>query len=81
MKDDIFNDSNSGAQFGTTCWAMNVLHSSNAKKGPHQAFNAYKDFSNKESNAQVVAATIAYFQMKSIDGKCLLCIGLKGGNH
>lgn len=69
MKDDVFNDPHSGSQFGTTAWAMNVLHCSNAKKGPHQAFNAYKDFSDKELNAQVIAATMTHFQMQSYDGE------------
>jgi len=27
---------------------MNFLYTSNAKKGPHKAFNAYKEFCGKE---------------------------------
>ena len=48
---------------------MNILFESNAKKGPNQAYNAYKDFSDKELNAQVIAATMTYFEMKSFDSK------------
>ncbi len=48
---------------------MNVLHASNSKKGPHKAFNAYKEFSDKELDAQIVAATMEYFEMKEFEGK------------
>ena len=42
---------------------------SNAKKGPKDAFNAYKDYSDVELDAQMVLSTMTYFDMKSIDGK------------
>ena len=48
---------------------MNVLYASNAKKGPHQAFNAYKEFCDKELDGQIIAATMIYFNMKNFEGK------------
>ena len=48
---------------------MNVSDMSNAKKGSHAAFNDYKDFSDLELDSQIIVATMAFFDMKSIDGK------------
>ena len=42
---------------------------SNAKKGPETSFNAYKEYSDVELDAQIVLCTMTYFQMKSFDGK------------
>jgi len=46
------------------------LKTTNAKKGPHKEFNAYKEYSDKEysdkeTDAQILAATMVYFDMKS----------------
>jgi len=41
---------------------------SNAKSGPKDAFNAYKDFSDVELDAQIVASAMLHFEMKDIDG-------------
>ena len=51
---------------------MNVLHTSNAKKGPHDAYNAYRDFTDKETDAQIISATMKHFNMEKIDGKFLI---------
>ncbi|XP_066918127.1 uncharacterized protein [Clytia hemisphaerica] len=66
-KDKIFRKSTTGAQHGTTEWSMNVSHMTNAKRGPHHAFNDYKDFSDVELDAQILAATMAYFNMETVD--------------
>jgi len=47
---------------------MNVTHSTNAKKGPKEDFNAYKDFTEIETDALVITATLTHFKMKNIDG-------------
>ena len=69
MKDELFRREESGSQFGTTAWAMNVLCTSNAKKGPHKAMNAYSEFNDKELDGQIIAITMKYFGMKKFDGE------------
>ena len=54
---------------GTSQWTMNVVHMTNAKKGPKKDFNAYKDFSEVELDAQIIICCIMYFGMETIDGK------------
>ena len=48
---------------------MNVLHTSNAKKGPKDGYNAYRDYNDKETDAQIISATMEYFNMAKIDGR------------
>ncbi|XP_066922839.1 uncharacterized protein [Clytia hemisphaerica] len=50
IKDALFRKHNSGKDFGTVTWSMNVLNTSNAKQGPHANYNAYQDFSDKETD-------------------------------
>lgn len=72
VKDKIFRNTKSGSETGTTQWSMNVTNMSNAKKGPVMGFNAYKEFSDVELDAQIVVSAMTYFQMKNIDGKWLI---------
>ena len=58
IKEAIFRKQESGAEFGTTQWALNVLNITNVKKGPTKSYNAYKDFNDKETDAQICAVTI-----------------------
>jgi len=69
VKESLFNHSNSGSEFGTCRWAMNVLRSTNAKKGPHDAFNAYSEYNDKELDRQILAIAMTYFGMENVDGK------------
>ena len=73
MKDKLFRKETSGAEFGTTQWAMNVLHCSNAKKGPHNAFNAYSEFSDKELDGQIIAIALNYFGIDCVEGRNFCC--------
>ena len=41
---------------------------SNARKGPHQSFNSYKEFTDKETDGQIVAATMEHLKMDTIEG-------------
>ena len=50
---------------------MNVLHTTNAKKGPEDAYNAYKEYNDKETDAEIVAAAMEYFGMKDISGNSI----------
>ena len=47
---------------------MNVTNSTNAKKGAKEDFNAYKEFSDIETDALIVAATMTHFNMQKIEG-------------
>lgn len=47
---------------------MNVLGTTNAKKGPEAAYNAYKEFNDKETDAEIVAATMVHFNMNKVTG-------------
>ena len=69
MKDKLFRDEKSGAQHGTTQWSMNVTGCSNAKKGPHKAFNAYSEFTDKELDSQIAAIAMDHFQMSNFEGE------------
>lgn len=42
---------------------MSKLQASSAKKGPHQALNAYKEYSDIETHSQILAITMAHFKM------------------
>ena len=48
---------------------MNVLRTINAKKGQHEAFNAFKKFTDKQTDALIVAAAMKYFGMKNYAGE------------
>ena len=69
VKEEIFNNKDSGKEFGTVNWSMNFLYSSNAKKGPHSNYNAYKDFSDKELDSQICTMAMEYFNMDFFSGK------------
>jgi len=68
VKEKIFRKNSSGSEPGTTQWSLNVSHMSNAKKGPRNSFNAYKEFSDVELDAQIVVATMTHFGMQDING-------------
>jgi len=46
---------------------MNVMKTSNAKKGPHKAMNAYEEYSDKELDAQVAAITMDHLGMSNFE--------------
>lgn len=50
---------------------MNVSHSSYAKKGPKEDYNAYKEFSDIETDSLVTVAAMTHFETKKIDGKII----------
>lgn len=47
---------------------MNTVKCSNAKKGPHHAFNAYKEFVRKDTSALFIAAAMEVFGMENVEG-------------
>ncbi|XP_066272591.1 uncharacterized protein [Branchiostoma lanceolatum] len=46
---------------------MNRVKCSNAKKGPHHAYNAYKDFVRKDTSALFIAAAMEVFGMDNME--------------
>jgi hypothetical protein len=72
VKDAIFRKNDSGSQHGTTEWSMNVSHSSNAKKGPKEDLNAFKEFTDIETDAQLIVAAMSHFNMKKFEGKLII---------
>ena len=45
------------------------LRCNNAKKGPHAAYNPYKEFVSKETEGLFLAAAMTHFQLKEFTGK------------
>ena len=62
-----FKDS-SAAEIGTTCASMNRTRKSNAKKGPEKDYNAYRDFTHRETEAHIVARWMKFVGMASLEG-------------
>ena len=48
---------------------MNLLHTTNAKQGPHDNYNAYSEFNDKETDAQICAAAMKHFGISRTTGK------------
>lgn len=47
---------------------MNVTHNTNAKKGAKEDFNAFKEFTDIETDSLVLVAAMTHFKMKKVDG-------------
>ena len=60
---------------------MNILNTTNAKAGPHNAYNAYKEFADKETAAYVVASLMEFWGMKEIGGILRLYFVHAGGTR
>ena len=58
----IFKES-SAAELGTTCASMNRTGKSNAKKGPEKDYNAFRDFTDRET----VTCDQALFSFRSVN--------------
>ena len=51
-------------------WSQSLFHrSSNAKQGPHKAYNAYRDFVRKDTTALFLAAAMEHFGLTDVTGK------------
>ena len=64
----FFKDS-SAAEIGTTCASMNRTGKSNAKKGPDEDYNAFRDFTDRESEAHIITRWMAFVGMTDMEGK------------
>ncbi|XP_035658422.1 uncharacterized protein LOC118403730 [Branchiostoma floridae] len=68
VQDKVFHK-DSPADKGSLCSNMNVTRSLSAKKGPHAAYNPYKEFMAKNTEALVLYACMVVFGWESLDGK------------
>ncbi|XP_035658071.1 uncharacterized protein LOC118403462 [Branchiostoma floridae] len=62
-----FGSERSGRDHGTLFANMNRVKCSNAKKGPHNAFNAYQEFVRKDTTALFIAAAMKVFKMENVE--------------
>ncbi|CAL9694043.1 unnamed protein product [Knipowitschia caucasica] len=62
----IFFKEASAKDHSTLLANMNLLRCSNAKKGPHKAYNAYKQFVQIDTTALFLAAAMEHFQLGDV---------------
>ncbi|CAB1432142.1 unnamed protein product [Pleuronectes platessa] len=62
----IFYDGASSKDHGTLLANMTKLRCSNAKQGPHAAYNAYKEFVHKDTTALFLAAAMEHFGLEDV---------------
>ena len=59
----------SATEIGTSCASMNRTGKTNAKKGPHKDYNAYRDFHEREFEGHTLSAFMEYAGMKDVEGQ------------
>ena len=74
----MFYKEDSATEIGTSCASMNRTGKTNAKKGPHKDYNAYRDFHDREFESHVVSAFMEYAEMKSVEGQQAIHIQMCG---
>uniref|UniRef100_A0AAV2LIY4 DUF6589 domain-containing protein n=1 Tax=Knipowitschia caucasica TaxID=637954 RepID=A0AAV2LIY4_KNICA len=62
----IFYDCTSSKDHGTLHSNMTKLRCSNAKQGPHAAYNAYKEFVRKDTAALFLAAAMEHWGLEDV---------------
>lgn len=65
----MFLNKESAPDVGSSCASMNRTGKTNAKKGPKNDYNGYKDFYDREIDAHIIASFMKFAGMKSINGK------------
>ena len=63
----FFNDS-SAAEIGTTCASMNRTVKSNGKKGPDKDYNAFRDFTDRETEGHIITRWMKFVGMADMEG-------------
>ena len=59
----LFFKESSAAEICTACASMNRTGKSNAKKGPEKDYNAYRDFTDRETEAHIIARWLKFVGM------------------
>lgn len=68
MERKIFFKGESAPEIGTSCASMNRTGKTNAKKGPKEDYNAFKEFHGRETEGHVLASFMTYSGMNSMEG-------------
>ena len=69
VSNKIFVKQQSGAELGTSFSLMTRTNSSNAKKGPKIAYNAFKDFHVSETEGHILSAWMQFTGMETVEGQ------------
>ena len=64
----LFFKETSAAEMGTSCAPMNRTAKSNAKKGPEEDYNAFKDFVDRETEAHIISRWMVFAGMTDMKG-------------
>ena len=64
----LFFKESSAAEMGTSCASMNRTAKSNAKKGPEEDYNAFKDFVDRETEAHIISRWMVFAGMTDMKG-------------
>ena len=64
----LFFKESSAAEICTACTSMNRTGKSNAKKGPEKDYNAYRDFTDRETEAHIIARWLKFVGMTNMEG-------------
>ena len=62
----------SASEIGTSCASMNRTGKSNAKKGPDEDYNAYRDFIDRETEAHIIARWMVFAGMNDLESKVFI---------
>ena len=61
-------DLHEAAEIGAACASMNRAGKSNTKKGPEKDYNAYRDFTDRETEAHIIVRWMKFVGMTSTEG-------------
>lgn len=64
----LFFKEGSAAEMGTSCASMNRTGKSNAKRGPEEDYNAFKDFIDCETEAHIITKWMLFSGMTDMEG-------------
>lgn len=59
----------SSGDIGTSIASMNRTGKITAKKGPYDQYNAFKEFFDRETEAHIITAWLAFVGFDKMDGK------------
>ena len=66
--EDLFVKEESSGDIGTSVASMNRTGKVTAKKGAHDAYNAFKEFFDRETEGHIIAAWMEFAGMKDMSG-------------
>lgn len=64
----LFFKEGSAAEMGTSCSSMNRTGKSNAKRGPEEDYNVFKDFTDRETEAHIITKWMLFSGMTDMEG-------------